>query len=266
MDKRQVYLGGACGNTTWRQEIAIPMLEAADITYYDPQLGFGEWTEDFEATEMRYKNMADVMLWVISDETRSVASVAEAAYYIAGKFPLALALKFLPDDAMIDGKPISAIERDDLNRGRIFVRTMAQEHGIPIFENISDAAQYAIDLVRKQKTLTLGDLNTMLGEINYKHHRFMVETTEGGFFIRTRCEEPDIRNGEMAVQFGRRWFIPNNTSRGDVVRTAFKAIMTWEEHEVREYFLYRGQRIFDPHFDLDDYAAYREIHVTDDEH
>lgn len=263
MDKQQVYLGGACGNTTWRQDIAIPMLQAAKITYFDPQLGLGEWTEDFEATEMKYKNMADVMLWVISDETRSVASVAEAAYYIAGKWPLALAMKFLPQDAVIDGKSISSIERDDLNRGRIFVRTMAQEQGVPIFEEIADAVQYTINLINKQSTLTMGDINTMLAEIDYKQHRFMVDTTDGGFFIRTRCEEEDVRNGEITVQFGRRWFISENASRGDVVRTAFKAIMTWEEHEVREYFLYKGQRIFDPHFDLDDYATYRNINNTE---
>jgi hypothetical protein len=33
-----VFLGGSCGKTTWRKNIAIPFLEAASITYYNPQV------------------------------------------------------------------------------------------------------------------------------------------------------------------------------------------------------------------------------------
>jgi hypothetical protein len=32
-----VFLGGSCDPTKWRAEIAIPMLEKAHITYYNPQ-------------------------------------------------------------------------------------------------------------------------------------------------------------------------------------------------------------------------------------
>ena len=34
-----VFLGGACNPTTWRQDIAMPMLDAAGISYYNPQVG-----------------------------------------------------------------------------------------------------------------------------------------------------------------------------------------------------------------------------------
>ena len=63
--KKQVFLGGACGHATWRQEIAIPMLRAAGVSYYDPQLGFGGWTAAREGEEMRAKDEAAVQLFVL---------------------------------------------------------------------------------------------------------------------------------------------------------------------------------------------------------
>lgn len=42
----QVFLGGACGETTWRTDLAIPLLERAGISYFNPQLAPGAWTPD----------------------------------------------------------------------------------------------------------------------------------------------------------------------------------------------------------------------------
>ena len=123
--KKQVFLGGACGKTTWRQDIAIPALEAAGITYCNPQLGIGEWTTKHESIEMDAKSAADVFLFVIDGQTRGVASVAEVAYLLAEQRPLALAITDISEGQHIGDQIVDAMERDDLNRGRIFVRTMA---------------------------------------------------------------------------------------------------------------------------------------------
>jgi hypothetical protein len=37
--KQAVFLGGSCGNTTWRKHIAMPYLAAQGIEYYNPQVG-----------------------------------------------------------------------------------------------------------------------------------------------------------------------------------------------------------------------------------
>jgi len=147
--RKQVFLGGACGNTTWRHDIAIPALEAAGITYFDPQLGVGEWTEACEAAEMEAKAEAKVLLFVITGQTRGVASIAEVAYLIAARRPLALTVMDVPEGACINGQFVSSMEKDDLNRGRIFVRTMAACHGVPVFDEVSDAVQYAIELAKR---------------------------------------------------------------------------------------------------------------------
>ena len=37
----KVFLGGACGKSTWRKDIAIPLLEQAGVAYFNPQVD--EW-------------------------------------------------------------------------------------------------------------------------------------------------------------------------------------------------------------------------------
>jgi len=37
----------------------------------------------------------------------------------------------------------------------------------------------------------------------------------------------------------------------EVVQTAFKSVLTAEEHEAREAFRYRNEAIFCPHFDVE---------------
>ena len=48
-DKCEIFLGGSCNPTTWRQEIAIPLLEANEISFYNPQVE--EWHEGLIALE-----------------------------------------------------------------------------------------------------------------------------------------------------------------------------------------------------------------------
>jgi hypothetical protein len=145
---KQVFLGGACGTTTWRRDIAIPALEAAGVTYHNPQLGPGEWTPAHEVLDTKAKTEAAVLLFVIGHTTRGVASIAEVAYFLGAGRPLALVIEDIPADAMFDERTIAKSERDDLNRGRLFVRTMAQQNGVPVFTSVADAAAHAIRLAR----------------------------------------------------------------------------------------------------------------------
>ena len=73
---KQVFLGGACGLTTWRKDISIPLFEAAGVTYHDPQMPLGAWKEDDQFEEMDRKDACLVQLFVINGATRGVASVA----------------------------------------------------------------------------------------------------------------------------------------------------------------------------------------------
>lgn len=52
-------------------------------------------------------------------------------------------------------------------------------------------------------------------------------------------------------QRGRKWLLSPHMTKSELVQTAFKAVLTAEEHEAREHFRYMGAVIFGPHFDVD---------------
>ena len=145
--KKDVFLGGASGSTTWRKQIAIPLLNDAGVSYFNPQLGAGEWTTANEAVELSAKAEAAVLLFVITDETRGVATLAEIAYFIGKGRAISLVVNDIGADKEFDGVKVSAAERDDLNRGRTFVRTMAKTEGIPVFEDVAAAVNHAIEIL-----------------------------------------------------------------------------------------------------------------------
>merc|ERR1719181_2648945 len=88
----KVFLGGACGKTTWRKDIAIPLLEQAGVAYFNPQVD--EWRPELVEIKAREKARAAVLIFVIDDHTAGISSLIEAAEYAAaGKRHLAVMLK-----------------------------------------------------------------------------------------------------------------------------------------------------------------------------
>lgn len=76
-----------------------------------------------------------------------------------------------------------------------------------------------------------------------------------GDYLQVRGLEKDHTTGEMKYWNGRKWRISAHMTKSEIVQTAFKAVMTWVEHEAREKFLYKGAAIFGPHFDVDQLAT-----------
>lgn len=74
----QIFLGGSCNPTTWRQSVAIPYLEMNGITYYNPQVD--DWTPEVVKIERNAKQSAQVLLFVIDKQTRSTVSLVESAF------------------------------------------------------------------------------------------------------------------------------------------------------------------------------------------
>lgn len=76
----QVFLGGSCNPTTWRQNVAIPYLELEGISYYNPQID--NWTPDVVDIERVAKQNAQILLFVIDRQTRSAVSLVESAFLV----------------------------------------------------------------------------------------------------------------------------------------------------------------------------------------
>lgn len=74
----QIFLGGSCNPTTWRQNVAIPYLEMNGISYYNPQVD--NWTPEVVNSERYAKQNAKILLFVIDKQTRSTVSLVESAF------------------------------------------------------------------------------------------------------------------------------------------------------------------------------------------
>lgn len=61
----------------------------------------------------------------------------------------------------------------------------------------------------------------------------------------------DSETGLPMEWTGRKWMLSPHMVPNEVVTTAFKAVMTAMEHEIRESFRYKGVAIYNPHLDPD---------------
>ena len=108
-------------------------------------------------------------------------------------------------------------------------------------------------------------IEEILTLVKYKDWTFHVEERGDHMFLQARFPDADLVTGEMETQHGRKWILSQWMTPSEVVTTAFKAVITAEEHEIREKFRYRGRMIFGPHFSVDAlWEVARRIEVRDD--
>ena len=71
MDDKKVFLGGTCGESTWRKTL-IPRLT---IDYFDPVVE--NWTPECQKNELVERENCDYCLYVITPAMKGVYSIAE---------------------------------------------------------------------------------------------------------------------------------------------------------------------------------------------
>ncbi|KAI6647273.1 hypothetical protein LOD99_12270 [Oopsacas minuta] len=133
-----VFLGGTCANTTWREEIGIPLLKANKISYYNPQLPQEEWSVRKMADEHLAKQTSKVLIFMISKISPSIASMTEAAYMMTSSKAVFLTIEDinLEDDNF--AYPLTKTACKDYNRGRAYLKKTAEIFNIPVSHNIEE--------------------------------------------------------------------------------------------------------------------------------
>ena len=75
---RDVYLGGSANGSSWRQDVAVPMLKKHGLTYFNPQAVTRRlmpmWASAIDNSR--------ILLFVIQGNSRSVGAMNEAAFHI----------------------------------------------------------------------------------------------------------------------------------------------------------------------------------------
>ena len=106
--------------------------------------------------------------------------------------------------------------------------------------------------------LTLDYVKALLSRITYPGLTFDVLERTGEFYLRVQCLDGTCNvTGDPCSWNGRKWLLEKSMTDGEVVQTAFKAVITALEHEAREQFKFLGESIFDGHYDIYKLTAFR---------
>jgi hypothetical protein len=102
--------------------------------------------------------------------------------------------------------------------------------------------------------LSLQDIQGIVADVHYRDWDFQATESSGRIylqiaFLRSRLdsEHDDRPENELT----RKWLLSPFMTKGEIVQTCLKAVLTAEEHEARERFTYKDLKVFSPHFDLD---------------
>jgi hypothetical protein len=79
-----------------------------------------------------------------------------------------------------------------------------------------------------------------------------------GWLVNTTFQRPDTETGKMGTGRGRQELINIGASVSGVVKTAWLLADLIVRHELMEAFLYRGNRVFDPHKSVDELCVVAE--------
>jgi len=167
--KYEVFLGGSCNPTTWRQEMAIPHLKAWGITYFNPQVP--QWGPELMEKEHHAKQTAEVLFFVIDRQTRSVATIIEAAYYTAAQKKFVLVIDpYEGPGQIIQGEPISQQEYEDLATGQLVLQDMVERLGIPVFSSIRSALECTAKILREKISVQELGLQDGVNPVKNSHY------------------------------------------------------------------------------------------------
>ncbi|KAH8282666.1 hypothetical protein KR054_009025, partial [Drosophila jambulina] len=89
-----------------------------------------------------------VLLFVITNETRSLAPMTLAAHCIGLMYNVVLAVQMLPDDCVLGGEKLTVAAIKDYNRGRSYLIDLAKRQGVPVFTDIRAALECTVAKVQ----------------------------------------------------------------------------------------------------------------------
>ncbi|XP_040157835.1 uncharacterized protein LOC120897213 isoform X2 [Anopheles arabiensis] len=179
IEPRDVYLGGSCWmKTSWRQRWAFPMLKRHNLSYYvsalhegfccgkqeQPAGGDGsagpqqqqQQQQQFDPqSTLRYDaamlDACRIVIFAITNETRSLAPMTMAAHYIGLGYNVVLCVQMLPSNESAPNghnTTLSSSAIKDYNRGRAYLIDLAKRHGIPVYEGLEETFDSVISRLR----------------------------------------------------------------------------------------------------------------------
>merc|ERR1712038_892049 len=163
----EVFLGGTCGQSTWRRDIAIPHLQSSGVTFFNPQQD--DWHQGMIQMEREAIETSEVLLFVIKNDTRGIVSLMEVVYY-AGRIhknnlgqKLVVALEKGPPDP--SNKQIDPSEHISLSSGRNRTRELLEKLNVPVFSSLVNALEETVRILKTQNVSSLTENSTKVQSV-----------------------------------------------------------------------------------------------------
>lgn len=145
MTQKVVGLFGTCGDSKWREDVAIPILKNHGVEFFNPVVP--DWKPEHAEIEAKHAAEDAVIMLVITDETTAIASMAEsgwlAAQAILRKQQLVVVLQ--------DMKPEDDSAGLRINKTRNLIRKhideLPAEAPVELFADIAEATTYACTVI-----------------------------------------------------------------------------------------------------------------------
>ncbi|CAH1134535.1 unnamed protein product [Ceutorhynchus assimilis] len=163
-----VYLGGSLSTgTTWREDVAVPLLKENGLQYYNPTI------RDQRDSIARENSQDDVSRWrdeigqcktalfVITSDRRCLTSMILAAYFIGIGKDVVLSIEQLDGDScVVADETLTKIAIKDYNRARAYLKDLAERRQVAVFENVTQAVEHIVSKTRVvDKNSTRTELN-----------------------------------------------------------------------------------------------------------
>ena len=101
--------------------------------------------------------------------------------------------------------------------------------------------------------MNIQDMREIIKDVTFADYDFSVLESQHGFtYLQASYYEADTVTGMVELQLTRRWPLSPEMSKSEIVSTAFKCALTSMEHKTREWFLYKGAAVYQPHYNVDD--------------
>merc|ERR1719229_863241 len=147
-----IFLGGSCNPTTWRQDQAIPHFKGKDITFYNPQQA--NWSPEMIELEHQAKVTSQILFYVLNDQTRNVASMIEVSQYAGSNRRLIVVLNPYPGpEHQINGEKLTKAEYEDLQSAMGTVQDLIERQSIPVFNNIKVALNCTTKVLKENLSI-----------------------------------------------------------------------------------------------------------------
>ncbi|XP_076634686.1 uncharacterized protein LOC143348405 isoform X2 [Colletes latitarsis] len=145
-EKRDLYIGVIGKDQFWLETTAASSIESSGLSLYRP--GLNEYNVKVLPQELQKMKNSRLILLIVPQHSRGITIMALAAYLIGLRAKLVLCVQTLPEDCVVSGEKLTEQATKDYNRGRMYLSDYATREGVPVFQNIVDALQHAIQLVQ----------------------------------------------------------------------------------------------------------------------